>query len=126
MAFMLLLANTEAQKLESAKPYGSKGLYTIAPINDTIAITPKYSASGYVCPADTTQYFYVDTTSSLPLNLVYFKFVNHNARKHYIYFKTGFEAVPTKDSIAASKTKVYQFVTTTAGKFVLLGKSSEY
>lgn len=121
----MLFTTAEAQKLVSAKPYGSKGLYTITPTNDTITITPKYSASAYVCPVDTNLYFFVDTTASLPVNLVYFKFTS-DATKRYIYFKTGFEGVPAKDSIAASKSKVYTFMTTTAGKFTLLGHSTEY
>lgn len=125
MAFVLLMATAEAQKLVSSKPYGSKGLYTLTPTNDTVTITPKYSASAYECPVDTNLYFFVDTTASTPLNLLYFKFTS-DATKRYIYFKTGFEGVPAKDSIAASKTKVYNFITTTAGKFTLLGKSSEY
>lgn len=125
MAFMLLMATVEAQKLNSVKPYGSKGQYTITPTNDTITIAPKYSASAYVCPVDTNLYFFVDTTASAPLNLLYFKFKS-DATKRYLYFKTGFEGVPAKDSIAANKTKVYSFMTTTAGKFVLLGKSAEY
>lgn len=125
MAMVLLFATAEAQKLVSAMPYGSKGLYTLAPTNDSVTITPKYSASAYVCPVDTNLYFFVDTTASLPLNLVYFKFTS-DATKRYIYFKTGFEGVPATDSIAASKTKVYTFMTTSAGKFTLIGKSTEY
>ena len=125
MAFVLLVSTSEAQKLVSAKPYGSKGLYTLTPTNDTVTITPKYSASAYVCPVDTNLYFFVDTAASTPLNLVYFKFTS-DATKRYIYFKTGFEGVSAVDSIAANKTKVYNFMTTTAGKFVLLGKSAEY
>jgi len=125
MAFMLLMATAEAQKLERATMYGSKGLYTLSPTNDSVTIVPKYSASAYVCPVDTNLYFFVDTTRSVPLNLVYFKFTG-DASKRYLYFKTGFEGVPTKDSIAANKSKVYAFLTTTAGKFVMIGKSTEY
>ena len=126
--FIALLAfsmTAPAQKLESAKPYGSKGLYTVTPTNDTITVTPKYSASFYTMPIDTNVYIMVDTTAALPLNLVYFQLTT-DATKRYVYFDTGFQAVPAVDSIAASKTRVYTFVTSTAGKFTLVGRSTEY
>jgi hypothetical protein len=125
MALVLVFATAEAQKLVSAKPYGSKGLYTITPTNDTITITPKYSASAYVMPVDTNVYIMVDTTAALPLNLVYFQ-LKADATKRYVYFDTGFQAAPAVDSIAATKTRVYTFVTSSAGKFTLIGRSTEY
>lgn len=125
IALVALFATAEAQKLESVRPFGSKAMYTITPTNDTVTVTPKYSASVYVCPVDTNMYFFADTSAGLPANTVYFKFTS-DATKRYIYFKTGFEGVPVKDSIAASKTKLYQFVNSTSGKFTLIGKSSEY
>lgn len=126
MAFTLLMVTAGAQtKLVDTKPFGSKGLYTIAPTNDTITIVPKYSASAYVMPVDTNVYIMVDTTASLPLNIVYFE-MKADATKRYIYFDAGFQAVPAVDSINSNKTRTYTFVTTKAGKFTLLGRSTEY
>lgn len=124
MAVMMAMGSAEAQKLESAKPYGSKGLYTVTPTNDTITIAPKYSASAYVVPADTNVYMAIDTTLSAPLNLVYIQ-LKADETKRYVYFIDGFQGA-ANDSITANKTKVYTFMTTTAGKFTLLGKSAEY
>lgn len=124
MMVVMMAMGAEAQTLESAKPYGSKGLYTITPTNDTITIAPKYSASAYVMPADTNVYVAIDTTLSAPLNLVYIQ-LKADASKRYVYFIDGFQGAST-DSITANKTKVYTFMTTTAGKFTLLGKSAEY
>lgn len=127
MAFALLMvtAQVQAQKLDSAKPYGSKGQYTLTPTNDTITITPKYSASNYACEVDTTLHFNVVTTQSLPLNLLNFE-LKADATKRYIYFDVGFQGVPVKDSIAANKTKIYTFMLAKNGKFTLLGRSTEY
>lgn len=125
MAFALLMVTAQAQKLDSAKPYGSKGQYTLTPTNDTITITPKYSASSYAVTVDTTLYFNVVTTQSLPLNLLNFE-LKADATKRYIYFDVGFQGVPVKDSIAANKTKIYTFMLAKNGKFTLLGRSTEY
>lgn len=124
MAIFMASFTAEAQKLTSVKPYGSKGLYTVTPTNDTITIVPKYSASGYVIPIDTTVYLAIDATSSLPLNLVYLQ-LKADSTERFVHFITGFQAAAT-DSIAATKTKVYTFITTNTGKFTLLGKSAEY
>lgn len=124
LAMIMALGSAQAQKLESAKPYGSKGLYTVTPTDDTITIAPKYSASAYVVPVDTNVYMAIDTTYSNPLNLVYLQLTADDT-KRYVYFISGFQAA-ADDSINATKTKVYTFVTSTAGKFTLIGKSAEY
>lgn len=113
---------TEAQKLTSVVPYGSKALYEVTPTNDTLIFTPKYSASAYVVPVAENKVFQVNTLSSLPCNIVYFQ-VSADATKRYVTFSTGLQA--SRDSIAANKTRTWGFVYV-KNKYVLHSRTAEY
>lgn len=124
--FLMLMAvsvvATQAQTLKSVKPYGSKGLYEITPANDTISVTPKYSASVYTMDIDTTMTIQADVSRSNPCNQVWFE-LSADASKRYVTFDTGFKAPP--DSLSAQKSRTWGFVYT-GTNYVLLYKSAEY
>lgn len=114
--------SVEAQKLTSVKPYGSKGAYELTLTNDTITVTPKYSASIYTMPIDTNVLLQVDTTASFPCNLLWFE-LSADATKRYVTFDAGLAAAG--DSVSANKSKAWGFVYT-GNKYVLINESAEY
>ena len=122
MLMVGFVAAGNAQKLVSSKSFGSKGLYEVIPTNDTISVTPKYSASAYVMDVDTTVTLQVDTIKSNPCNLVYFQ-LTADGTKRYVNFGSGLTAA--QDSLSANKTRVWGFVFI-KNKYILTHRTQEY
>ena len=125
---ILLLAlvaaiNVNAQEaLTSVKAYGSKGLYEVTPTNDTIEVTPRYSASIYTMPIDTNVVIQVDISTSNPANLLWFELAA-DATQRTVTFDTGLEAAAS--TVAANKTRAWGFVFI-GDRYVLVHESTEY
>lgn len=117
-----MVAATQAQVLKESKPFGSKGLYEITPTNDTISVTPVYSASIYTMVVDTNMTLQVDVSRSTPAGLLWFKITADGTLRNVV-FDTGLEAPAT--TVAATKTRVWGFVYV-GNKYVLTHESAEY
>lgn len=123
MVFMGMVLATQAQVLKASRPFGTKGLYEIAPTNDTITVTPVYTASVYTMSVDTSITIQVDVSKSNSCNQLWFE-ITGDATKRYVNFSTGFKGAAT-DSIAANRSRTWGFVYI-GSKYVLMRGSADY
>ncbi|WP_297096391.1 hypothetical protein [uncultured Draconibacterium sp.] len=122
VALLSMVTVTQAQALKETKPFGSKGLYEITPVSDTVSVIPVYSASVFTMDVDTNIVLQVDTVSSSPASLLWFE-VTADGTQRTVTFDIGLEAASS--TVAANKSRTWGFVYI-GNRYVLIHESAEY